>query len=228
MDKAIYRNLYRAAIKGEMVECFKAKLEQNAPAVKKLIEEGKLYGVSVFNYKQNVFAYIESLDEPCCPCCIFDDAANELLEDWPGAEKPRKWVKLIDVFHFNAPDGLSTWERKTPVEKHLGKIGVLKPECIQRYCFYHYALQEERAVEGSYAFDGSKYQNLGINENVVFCYDEAPSVVEPPVLPSATNTHVVPQNWADAGISPCFIPWEDKVGTSEERLRLMDELVSIW
>ena len=227
MDKAIYRNLYRAAIKPENVEGFKAKIAEAVPAVKKLIADGKIYGVSVYNWKHYVFVYIESLEEKCCPCCLFGDA-GEFLEDWPGAEKPRKWVQLIDAFHFNAPDGFKTWERKQPVERHYGKMGILKPECIQRYCFYHYALQEERAVEGSFAFNGSKYQILGINENVVFCYDEAPNVIEAPVLPSATNSHVVPEKWADAGISPCFVPWDDKIGTSEERLRLMDEVVSIW
>ena len=41
----------------------------------------------------------------------------------------------------------------------------------------------------------------------------------------ALHTHVVPENWADAGISPSFIPWPDKIGTAQERLRDMDEVL---
>ncbi len=222
MGKTVTRKLYRAAVLPENVEAFKAAAAADAAEAKKFVDDGKMLGISVFNWKQHVFVYMEVIDDAeVCPCCALP-TATKLLESWPGAEKARKYVPLMDVFHFNAPASLEHWQRKAPVSKHLGKIGQLKPNRIQRYCFFHYALQEERT------FGGDKYQILGINENVLFCYNEDPMVEEAPVLPPEVETHAVPEKWADAGISPSFIPWEDKIGTGEERLRLMDEVVSVW
>lgn len=222
MSKTVTRKLYRAAVLPENVEALKAAALADAGEARKLIDSGEILGISVFNLWQHVFVYMEVLDNAeVCPCCALP-TATKLLESWPGAEKPRKYIPLMDVFHFNAPASLEHWQRKTPVTRHLGRIGQLKPERIGRYVFFHYALQEERS------FGGDKYQILGASENILFCYNELPMIEEAPVLPPEVETHAVPENWADAGISPSFIPWEDKVGTGEERLREMNELVSVW
>ena len=220
MEK-ISRNLFRAAIEAKNVAAFQRAAAEDAAGVRKQIEAGKLLGLSLYTWEQHVFVYFESVDCQMAPAELLP-AASEILEPWPGEAAPRKWVPLMDIFHFNAPAGLEHWKRKAPVEKHMGKIGVLKPDCIQNYCFYHYALQEERA------FGGDKYQIIGISENILFAYMEAPTVQEDPVIEPKLHTHVVPENWADAGISPSFIPWADKVGTPQERLRDMDEVISVW
>ena len=217
----IYRNLYRAAITAKHLDACKAAAAEDAAGIRREISAGRLLGLSLFNWKQHVFVYFETVDCQLTPDALLP-AVSATLESWPGEAAPRKWISLIEIFHFNAPAGLAHWSRKTPVEHHLGKIGVLKPDRIQNYCFYHYALQEERA------FGGDKYQIIGINENILFAYMEAPAVQETPVVEPALHTHVVPENWADAGISPSFIPWPDKIGTAQERLRDMDEVLSVW
>lgn len=220
MEK-ITRNLYRAAINQEKLKAFQESAQKDALKIQKEIEVGEILGLSLYTWKQHVFVYYETVDCKRTPCELLP-GVTKVLEAWPGAEEPRKWIPLIDIFHFNAPAGLEHWKRKAPVEKHMGKIGVLKPERIQNYCFYHYALQEERA------FGGDKYQIIGISENILFAYMEAPTVQEDPIVEPKLATHVVPENWADAGISPSFIPWEDQIGTGQERLRDMDEVVSVW
>ena len=217
----IKRNLFRAAIAEENAAAFAEAAKADEYAIRKAVDDGKLIGLSLYKWKQHVFVYYETIDCECAPCALLPKA-SALLADWPGEEEPRKWVPLMTVFYFNQPAGFEHWKRKTPVEAHLGKIGVLKPDRIQNYVFYHYALQEERA------FGGDKYQILGINENILFAYMEAPVVQEDPVVEPRLKTHVVPENWADAGISPSFIPWEDKIGTGEERLRNMDEVLGVW
>ena len=217
----IYRNLYRAAVDAKNLEAFRSAAAADAVTARQEIDSGKLLGLSLYTWEQHVFVYFETVDCQMDPIELLP-GASRALETWPGEAVPRKWVPLIDIFHFNAPAGLEHWRRKAPVEKHLGKIGVLKPDHIQNYCFYHYALQEERA------FGGDKYQIIGINENILFAYMEAPTVQEDPVVEPKLHTHVVPENWADAGISPCFIPWADQLGTPQERLRDMDEVLSVW
>ncbi len=217
----ITRNLYRGACDTVKLEDFKKAAAEDAQNVQKAVGAGKVLGLSLYIWEQQVFLYYETVDCMKRPEELLP-LTSACLADWPAGRKSRKWVPLMDIFHFNAPAGLEHWKRKTPVERHLGKIGMLKPESIQNYIFYHYALQEERA------FGGDKYQIIGINENILFAYMEMPEVQEEPVLAPKLRTKVVPQNWADAGISPSFIPWEDKVGTSEERLRDMDEIVSVW
>lgn len=219
--EVIGRNLYRAAIAPEKREELALAAAKDEAAVRARIDSGEILGLSLYAWKQYVFLYYETVDGSAAPEELLP-AASAVLEDWPGEEKPRKWIGLIDIFHFNAPAGLEHWKRKSPVETHFGKMGILKPDRIQNYIFYHYALQEERA------FGGDKYQIIGINENILFAYMEAPVVQEDPVVEPKLHTHVVPANWADAGISPSFVPWPDKIGTGEERLRIMDEVISIW
>ena len=139
MEK-ISRNLFRAAIEAKNVAAFQRAAAEDAAGVRKQIEAGKLLGLSLYTWEQHVFVYFESVDCQMAPAELLP-AASEILEPWPGEAAPRKWVPLMDIFHFNAPAGLEHWKRKAPVEKHMGKIGVLKPDCIQNYCFYNYALQ---------------------------------------------------------------------------------------
>lgn len=220
----VYRNMYRGYIKAENVAAFSEKANAAAPAIKKLIDDGKMLGLSLYTWQEHVFLYYETIDEKICPCCLLADAAAE-LETWPG---DKKWVSLIDIFHFNAPASLEHWQRKSAVETHLGKIGMLKPEMIQWYMYCHYTAQEERVLGG-----GDKYQIIGINENIIFCYGEAPTYGEEQVIPCALvdelKTNITAEQWGALKVGPnSFIPWEDKVGTGEERLRNMDEVVSVW
>jgi hypothetical protein len=220
MEK-IYRNLYRGAVSTEYAQSFCEKAAADSAGIRQMIESGKLLGLSLYMWKQYVFLYYETIDCVMDPYELLTLSGGE-LESWPGGEAVRKWIPLIDIFHFNEPAGIEHWKRKSPVEAHLGKIGILKPDRIQNYVFYHYALQEERA------FGGDKYQIIGINENILFAYMESPTVQEVPVTDSKLKTKVVPENWADAGISASFIPWEDRIGTPEERLRNMGEIISVW
>lgn len=70
-------------------------------------------------------------------------------------------------------------------------------------CQYHYQLQEERA------FQGPKYEIIGMHENLLFGYQEFPVVKEEPVVPGRLSTKGTPEPWADSRMDLHFQPWED-------------------
>ena len=73
---------------------------------------------------KHLFLYYETFGEDLIPDKLFENL-TPCLREWPG-DPPRRWVELIDVFHFNAPESVGHWKRKSPVENHIGKIGRLK------------------------------------------------------------------------------------------------------
>ena len=213
----VNRRLWRAFSSACSAELAKA-LSRCTGSVRDLIDEERMLGISLFRHEQHLFLYYESVGDELEPGDFLGQLEQD-LEFWPGEELPRRWVELVDVFHFNAPASIEHWRRKSPVEKHIGKIGRLRPELISKYIFYHYALQEEQA------FGGDKYEIIGLHENYLFGYFEEPELIEQPVNKPILDINVVPSNWSDAGITDCFIPWSDD---SDVRFKPMKELVSIW
>lgn len=169
---------------------------------KRLVEAGELMTAAAFTWRNNLFLYYECISRQVQP----EEAAGAAvpyLAEWPGEALPRKWIPMIDVFHFNEPAGYEHWLRKEPVERRGGRVAHLKPEMMASYIYYHYQLQEERA------FLGGKYEIIAMHENLLFGYQEFPNVVETPVVPGRLATKGTPENWADSRMDLHFQPWED-------------------
>lgn len=170
------------------------------------IRSGQWMTAAAFKWERNLFLYIECIDESgeaeVHPESLFPEL-NTYLTDWPGHSSPRKWIPMIDVFHFNAPASAEHWRRKEPVERRVGRVAHLKPEMMASYIYYHYQLQEE------HAFFGPKYEMIAMSENLLFGYQEFPAVVEEPVLPRKLATSGTPANWSDSRMDLHFQPWED-------------------
>lgn len=168
----------------------------------KLIREGQLMTAAGFKWNRNLFLYYECMDKVLPPEMLLPEATNH-LDDWPGQELPRKWIHLIDVFHFNAPMDAAHWRRKAPVERQVGRIAHLKPEMVASYVYYHYQLQEE------HTFHGPKYEIIGIHENLLFGYQEFPAIIEEPILPKKLATSGTPEDWNESRMDLHFQPWPD-------------------
>ncbi|MUT66561.1 hypothetical protein GOM71_11540 [Paenibacillus sp. NEAU-GSW1] len=170
------------------------------------IRSGRWMTAAVFKWERNLFLYVECIDESeegaVNPESLFPELHSHLA-DWPGHQTPRKWVPMIDVFHFNAPANAEHWRRKEKVERRVGRVAHLKPEMMSSYIYYHYQLQEE------HAFFGPKYEIIAMSENLLFGYQEFPAVVEEPVLPRKLATSGTPANWGDSRMDLHFQPWED-------------------
>lgn len=169
---------------------------------KKYVDNGKLMTIAAFKWEKNIFLYYECINDEVQPEEIFT-TLSDFLENWPGKNEVRKWIPMIDVFHFNEPVSYEHWLRKAPVERRAGRVAHLKPEMMASYIYYHYQLQEERA------FLGGKYEIIAMHENLLFGYQEFPNVVDEPVASKKLNTSGTPANWNDSRMDLHFQPWED-------------------
>lgn len=197
MKRLIFRAQFKdgqeAAVLENMIKAEKAK---------EIVNNKLVMTIAAFRWERNIFLYYECIDSEIKPEEIFS-SLDTYLEDWPGKNEKRKWIPMIDVFHFNEPLSLDHWKRNGLVEKRAGRVAHLKPEMMASYIYYHYQLQEERA------FLGPKYEIIAIHENLLFGYQEFPAVVEEPLSPKKLSTSGTPKVWTDSRMDLHFQPWED-------------------
>jgi len=202
----MYRVIARAQLRDGMdpagVETIKQSASLRTGPIQRLISSGEIMTVGCFKWKSSLFLYCECIRNRLDPDWLLPELAP-YLEEWPGQDEPRKWVPMIDVFHFNEPASAVHWLRKEHVERRVGRVAHLKPEMAASYIYYHYQLQEERA------FHGPKYEIIAMHENLLFGYQEFPAIVEPPVVPGKLETKGTPENWSDSRMDLHFQPWED-------------------
>jgi hypothetical protein len=195
------RLIFRAQFKeGQEIAILENMLKEKM--AKEIISNGIVMTIAAFKWERNIFLYYECIIGEIKPEEIFS-SLDIFLEDWPGKNDKRKWVPMIDVFHFNEPISCEHWNRKDIVEKRAGRVAHLKPEMMASYIYYHYQLQEERA------FYGPKYEIIAMHENLLFGYQEFPAVVEEPVATKKLSTSCTPKNWLDSRMDLHFQPWED-------------------
>ncbi|MGY4758866.1 hypothetical protein ACVNS2_04420 [Paenibacillus caseinilyticus] len=198
------RMIYRGQLaKGRESEGL-AFLRDNEGA-RRLVSGGRLMTAAAFqafHWEGRLFLYYECTGADVAPEELAGEAGPFLM-DWPGGEELRKWVPMIDVFHFNEPVSREHWLRKAPVEQRVGRVAHLRPEMMSSYIYYHYQLQEERA------FLGNKYEMIAMHENLLFGYQEFPKVVEEPLSPRKLHTSGTPENWEDSRMDLHFQAWPD-------------------
>ncbi|QAY67644.1 hypothetical protein [Paenibacillus protaetiae] len=198
----VKRVIMRAQLKQPFLEQGLEAIRQSAEA-QQLVQDGMLMTAAAFHWQRNVFLYYECLGTEPGPADLLPSLIEPWLELWPGQAAPRRWIPMIDVFHFNEPASAGHWRRKEPAERRVGRVAHLKPEMTASYIYYHYQLQEEQA------FHGPKYEIIAMHENLLFGYQEFPAVVEPPVVPKKLATSGTPANWNDSRMDLHFQPWED-------------------
>lgn len=95
----ITRMIYRAEWQEGQVSTGVKALERSEQA-KQRIEQGELMTAAAYVWNNSLFLYYECMD-----CMLSPDeiagAAIPYLKDWPGRSESRKWIQMIDVFHFN-------------------------------------------------------------------------------------------------------------------------------
>lgn len=195
------RLIYRAQVKDGLEEEAKSVLAEEAKP-KELVQNKTIMTFAAFIWKKNIFLYYECIEDEIFPEDIFLETEKYLV-DWPGKDIVRKWVPMIDVFHFNEPVSKEHWIRKDGVDIRRGRVAHLKPEMVSSYIYYHYGLQEERA------FLGGKYEIIAMHEDLLFGYQEFPNVVEEPLAEKRLQTKATPENWNDTRMNLHFNPWED-------------------
>lgn len=197
----VYRVLYRAQAQPGLEAAAVARLMTAVDPLQRKLAAGDLLTASLFRWGRHFFTYYEGVEHPVAPEELFG-ATDDLLAAWPGADRPRTFAPMLDIFHWQTPIDLAHWRRKQPVERPQGRITRLKPAMASSYIFYHYQLQEEKP--GS----NDKYGIIAMHENLLFFYQEAPAVVEPAPYPGKLTTKQTPDDWHGT-MFPHFILWDD-------------------
>lgn len=205
---SIHRSVYRAQALAGQEQAAVAALQARAASASLGTGVGDLLTLSVFRLGNHLFAYWESIGRVVTPETLFA-AMGDTLAAWPGTDAPRYFVPMTDIFHWQTPADVEHWRRKTPVERVSGRLAQLKPEMASSYIFYHYQLQEERP--GSV----DKVGQISLHEDLIFFYQEVPSIVETPAIPGKLTTNNTPDHWQDV-MFPHFNLWEDT--TPDERI----------
>lgn len=172
------------------------------PKLKNRIRDIGVQHLSLFHWGTQLFLYCESAAEYVDPHRLFLDCEAE-LEDWRGTDITRKWVPMMDIFHYQQPVSEEHWRRSKAAAKPFARIARLKPEQVASYIFYHYQYQEERPG------DGDKYGMIALHENLLFFYSESPATIETPPYEGKLSTLGTPSDWAGA-MEPHFIMWDDE------------------
>lgn len=215
--QTVHRATYRAQIQPGQEAAATAHLQKHAATLHLGLETGDLLTFSVFRWGTHLFAYWESIDRAVDATELFDDM-DHLLESWPGADSPRLFVPMLDIFHYQTPANVEHWQRRAPVARNMGRLARLNPHLASSYIFYHYQMQEERP--GS----GDKYGLICLHENLIFFYQEQPAIVEPAPIPGKLQTTNTPDHWQDV-MFPHFKLWED-AAPGQEIWRVLELIVA--
>lgn len=174
--------------------------------LKAQMKEAGAQNLSLFYWDSLLFLYYESPAKGIDPHSLFQ-RCEAGLETWPGADIPRSWVPMMDIFHYQQPVSEEPWRRDNHTAKPFARIARLKPEQVASYIFYHYQYQEERPG------DGDKYGIIALHENLMFFYSEHPATMESPSYKGKLSTAHTPADWM-AAMNPHFIMWDEETDNS--------------
>jgi hypothetical protein len=201
MDRFIYRSVVKAQEDIKILE----EVEKCKESIQNLVESNILMTLSLFRFNRNLFLYYECINETVSPLELFHEL-TPFLEVYPDEEGLRRWVPMIDIFHFSVPKSAEHWKRTRPVIERVGKIARIKPDMLASYIYYHYMLQE-----GEPEID-NKYCIIGLDENLIFYYEELPKTEETPKPSRVKGGTGLSEKWKDIWqdlMSPHFEYWKD-------------------
>lgn len=165
----ILRSEYRGCVKENISEeAWESALEQTKLTVQEQKEQNKVLTVCLYQHKNMLFLYMETLQEGICPETLFAPLAP-YMEQWPEENGLTPWAPMYHIYHHSIPGDASEWvKERASNENRIGRIAFLKPEKLFSYTYWHYAIVQEGLLKGD------KYQYISLHENVLFSYFEEP------------------------------------------------------
>jgi hypothetical protein len=210
MERYVFRSLFKECEE----EKVRSELCKHFDSLKAMVDNGSLMTVSLFKQSRSLFLYYEITEKYVSPVELFP-LISSLLEERPDENEYKCWIPMNDIFHFSNPVSVDHWRRKEAVKERVGKIARIKQHMLSSYIYYHYLLQE-----GHSATD-NKYCLIGLDENLIFYYEELPKTAEDRQTKGNFNTSHLPHNWQDIWqdiMEPHFIYW-DESPENERKLR---------
>ena len=165
----ISRNEYRGCVKANVLkEDWETALAQTKTLVQEQKEQNKVLTVCLYQHKNMLFLYMETLQDGICPQTLLAPLVP-YMEQWPEENGLTPWAPMYHIYHHSIPGDVSEWVKERAAnENRIGRIAFLKPEKLFSYTYWHYAIVQEGLLKGD------KYQYISLHENVLFSYFEEP------------------------------------------------------
>ena len=165
----ISRNEYRGCVKANVLkEDWETALAQTKTLVQEQKEQNKVLTVCLYQHKNMLFLYMETLQDGICPQTLLAPLVP-YMEQWPEENGLTPWAPMYHIYHHSIPGDVSEWvKERASNENRIGRIAFLKPEKLFSYTYWHYAIVQEGLLKGD------KYQYISLHENVLFSYFEEP------------------------------------------------------
>jgi hypothetical protein len=143
IEQPIHRLIFRAQLR--------PGVDEDSTLVETLVgmsDREHLTRLCLFARERDLFIYTECADPIWTPEQTLASVA-ELLEPWPGAEKTRRWIPMMDIFHYQRCVAVERRQRREPPVNRWGRVVRLRPEKVSSYIYYHYQMQEEESGDDS-------------------------------------------------------------------------------
>lgn len=206
----MYRALRREGEQGPLA----AAIEDGRAAAQGLADDSLLMTLSLFGSGRNLFLYYECIDAFIEPGKIFPGLGG-LLEPRPGEAESRTWIAMADIFHFSTPLSVEHWKRKEAPRERLGMVARIAPGKLGSYIYHHYLLQESQSSIVN------KYCMIGLDENLIFYYEEQPVTFELAQSKGALDPSSLGADWQDT--------WQDLMAPHfEAELSRCEHIISCY
>ena len=119
----ISRSEYRGCVKANVLkEDWDTTLAQTKTLVQEQKEQNKVLTVCLYQHKNMLFLYMETLQEGICPETLFAPLAP-YMEQWPEENGLTPWAPMYHIYHHSIPGDVSEWvkERAAIVQEGLLK-----------------------------------------------------------------------------------------------------------
>lgn len=195
----IHRKMFRCFFNTEKEPFVRKWVASLDESFREHVDKNLLKTISVFIYENSLIIYYESTDLNLRVESIFMDYDQHLLTCVSTQNK--RFVPMMDIFHSNQPQSDIHWQRPEGNKSRI-RINRLKPDKFSSYIYYHFLYQEE--MPG----DADKYGIIGVTNNFMAYYQEAPFIREKALHKGLLQTNIKETLDWDAIMREHFIPWE--------------------
>ena len=128
----ISRNEYRGCVKANVLkEDWETALAQTKTLVQEQKEQNKVLTVCLYQHKNMLFLYMETLQDGICPQTLLAPLVP-YMEQWPEENGLTPWAPMYHIYHHSIPGDVSEWvKERASNENRIGRIAFLN----QKSCF---------------------------------------------------------------------------------------------
>ena len=127
----ISRNEYRGCVKANVLkEDWETALAQTKTLVQEQKEQNKVLTVCLYQHKNMLFLYMETLQDGICPQTLLAPLVP-YMEQWPEENGLTPWAPMYHIYHHSIPGDVSEWVKERAAnEKSISYSQLAKYPCL--------------------------------------------------------------------------------------------------